>query len=287
MLSIIGKEFRSFFSSMLGYAIIAFYMLVVGIYFYAFNLFQAYPKFEYSLTSITFVFIVLVPILTMRTLAEERKNKTDQLLLTTPLSVEKIVIGKYLGTLSVYGIAMLITLVYPLILKSFGTVNLGLTYYAILGFTLLGAAYIAIGLFISSLTENPVIAAVVTFVTVLVTYLMASLGDMLPSGNLQSWIIFAVIYMILCFVLYSLVKSTLIVGIVAVVGEAVLAILYFVHPSIYDNTVAGVAKWLSVSKPFMYFSEGIVNASYIVYYISIIVVFLFLTIQSIKKRRWN
>ena len=164
MLAIIGREFRSFFSSMLGYAIIAFYMIVVGIYFYVVNLYMGYSTFETALTQSTFMFIVLIPILTMRSLAEERKNKTDQLLLTSPVSVEKMVIGKYLGILAVYMIAIVITFVYPIILSSFGDVNMGLTSYSILGFALMGAAYIAIGVFISSLTENPVIAAVVNYI---------------------------------------------------------------------------------------------------------------------------
>lgn len=287
MLAIIEKEFRSFFSSMLGYAIIAFYMIVVGIYFYVANLYLGYSSFETALSQSIFMFIVLIPVLTMRSLAEERKNKTDQLLLTSPLSVEKIVVGKYLGVLAVYMVAILISCVYPFILKSFGDVNMGLTFYSILGFALMGAAYIAIGVFISSLTENQVISAVVTFVVVLLTYLMSSLSDLFPSGNLQAWIIFAVLFAILCVVLYSLTKNIMITSVVAVIGEAALAILYFVHKSAYDNTIAGLAKWASISEPYSYFTQGIVNAGYILYYVSIVVVCLFLTIQSIKKRRWN
>lgn len=287
MIAIIGREFRSFFSSMLGYAIIAFYMIVVGIYFYVANFVIGYSTFETALTQSTFMFIVLIPILTMRSLADERKNKTDQLLLTSPLSVEKIVVGKYLGILAVYMIAIAITFVYPMILRSFGDVNMALTCYSIFGFALMGAAYIAIGVFISSLTENPVISAVVTFVVVLITYLMQSLSDLLPSGNMQAWIIFAVIFLILCIVLYTLVKNFLIVSVVGVIGEAVLAIMFFVDKSIYDNSIANLAKWASISEPYSYFTQGIVNAGYILYYISIVVVCLFLTIQSIKKRRWN
>lgn len=287
MLAIIGREFRSFFSSMLGYAIIAFYMIVVGIYFYVVNLYMGYSTFETALTQSTFMFIVLIPILTMRSLAEERKNKTDQLLLTSPVSVEKIVIGKYLGVLAVYMIAIVITFIYPVILSSFGDVNMGLTSYSILGFLLMGAAYIAIGVFISSLTENPVIAAVVTFVVVLITYLMQSLSDLLPSGNLQACVIFAVLFLILCVILYTLVKNMFIVSIVGIIGEGVIVALYFIDKSVYDNTVATVAKWASISEPYSYFTQGIVNAGYILYYISIAVVCLFLTIQSIKKRRWN
>ena len=287
MLANVQKEFRSFFSSMLGYAIIAFYMIVVGIYFYVANLYLGYSSFETALSQSTFMFIVLIPILTMRSLAEERKNKTDQLLLTSPLSVEKIVVGKYLGILAVYMVAIVISCMYPLILKSFGDVNMGLTYYSILGFALMGAAYISIGMFISSLTENQVISAVVTFVVVLLTYLMSSLSSLFPSGNLQAWIIFAVIFAILCIVLYTLIKNFMIVGTFAIIGEAILAILYFTNKSIYDNSIAGLAKWASISEPFSYFTQGIVNAGYILYYISIVVVCLFLTIQSIKKRRWN
>ena len=287
MLAIINKELRSFFSSMLGYAIIAFYMVVLGIYFVYINCLNQSGQFEYTLSSISFMFIVLIPILTMKSMADERRNKTDQLLITSPISVEKVVFGKYLGVLGVYLIAIVITCGYPLVLSKYGDLNFGLTYYSILGFALLGAAYIAIGVFISSLTENAVISAVVTFIVVLVTYLMSSLSSTLSNDNRVCWLVFAGLAIAACVVIYILVKNILIVGVVAVIAEAVLATLYFVKPEFYDNSLVGFAEKISMISPYQNYLQGIVNAKDIVYYLSVIAIFLFLTIQSIKKRRWN
>ena len=287
MLAIIGKELRSFFSSMLGYAIIAFYMIVLGIYFVVINCLNQQGHFEYALSGISFMFIVLIPILTMKSIADERRNKTDQLLLTSPISVEKVVLGKYMGILSVYLIAMAITCVYPLVLSKYGELNLKLTYYAILGFTLMGAAYIAIGMFISSLTENSVISAVVTFIVVLITYLMQSIQPMLTNDNKMCWLVFGALVIVACIVLYALVQNIFIVGIVAIIGEVVLAILYAVKPEIYDNSLMGFAEKLSMIGPYENYLLGIINPSHSLYYLSVMAIFIFLTIQSIKKRRWN
>ena len=288
MFAIISKELRSFFSSMLGYAIIAFYMIVLGIYFVMINCLQQLGHIEYTLSSISFMFIVLIPILTMKSLADERKNRTDQLLLTAPISVEKVVAGKYIGTLAVYLIAMVITCVYPLILGRYSDeINYKIAYASILGFTLLGAAYIAMGVFISSLTENSVISAVVTFITVLLTYLMASLASALPNDNMTVWLVYAVLVLILCIIFYALVKNFFITGIVAIIGELILAILYVRTPKVYDGALVALAEKLGVLKPYQNIMSGSLNAADILYYISVIAIFIFLTIQSIKKRRWN
>ena len=164
MIAVYKRELRSYLTSMIGYLFIFFILLLTGIYFSAYQLGAAYPRFEYTLSALTFVFLISVPILTMRVLAEERKQKTDQLLLTAPVSVEKIVLGKYFALVTIFAIPMLIMCFYPLLMTKFGTVSLGAAYTAILGFFLLGCANLAIGVFISSLTESQVIAAVLTFV---------------------------------------------------------------------------------------------------------------------------
>ena len=150
---------------MIGYLFIFFILLSDWYLFFSISARQRHTRrFEYTLSALTFVFLISVPILTMRVLAEERKQKTDQLLLTAPVSVEKIVIGKYFALVTIFAIPMLIMCFYPLLMTKFGTVSLGAAYTAILGFFLLGCANLAIGVFISSLTESQVIAAVLTFV---------------------------------------------------------------------------------------------------------------------------
>lgn len=157
MIAVCRKELRSYRISMIGYVFIAFMLAVVSLYFAYQNLNLASPRFELVLQNVQFIFLVFVPILTMRVLAEEKKQKTDQLLLTLPMTVKDIVIGKYLAVVVLFTIPMLIICIYPLILTMFGSVNLPAAYFSILGFYLLGCANIAIGVFFSSVTENPMI----------------------------------------------------------------------------------------------------------------------------------
>ena len=154
MLAIYKRELKSYLTSMVGYLFMFFVLLIAGIYFSAYQLSAAYPKFEYTLSALTFVFLISVPILTMRVLAEERKQKTDQLLLTAPVSVEKIVLGKYFALVTIFAIPMLIMCFYPLLMTKFGTVSLSAAYTAVLGFFLLGCANLAIGVFFSAITES-------------------------------------------------------------------------------------------------------------------------------------
>lgn len=158
MIAVCRKELRSYRISMIGYVFVAFMLAVVSLYFAYQNLNLASPRFELVLQNVQFIFLVFVPILTMRVLAEEKKQKTDQLLLTLPMTVKDIVIGKYLAVVVLFTIPMLIICIYPLILTMFGSVNLPAAYFSILGFYLLGCANIAIGVFFSSVTENPVIS---------------------------------------------------------------------------------------------------------------------------------
>ena len=167
MTAVYKRELKSYLTSMIGYLFIFFVLVLTGVYFSAYQLSAAYPKFEYTLSSLTFVFLIGVPLLTMRVLAEERKQKTDQLLLTAPVSVGNIVMGKYLALVTVYAIPVLIMCTYPLIMAKFGEVSYAASYTGILGFFLLGCANLAIGVFLSALTESQVIAAVLTVVFLL------------------------------------------------------------------------------------------------------------------------
>lgn len=154
MLAIYKRELKSYFQSMVGCVFVAFLLVFTGIYFVAYNLSAGYPYFSYSLAGSLIVFIVGIPLITMRSFSEERKNKTDQLLLTAPVSLWKVVLGKYLAMITVIGIPSVIFCIYPLIIKSQGTAYLGVDYISILVFFLLGCVFAAIGMFLSSLTEK-------------------------------------------------------------------------------------------------------------------------------------
>ena len=192
MLAVYKKELKSYFTSVIGWVFIAFFLILVGLYFMVYNLMNGYTDFSPVFSGVELFFILLlVPVLTMRIIAEENRQKTDQLLYTSPVSITKIILGKYLALITLFGIAMLVVCLYPLILSGLvkqvatGTeaVDFAIAYGSILGFFLLGAAYIAIGMFISSLTESQVIAAVASGVIMIFTYLMTSLAGLLPSGH--------------------------------------------------------------------------------------------------------
>ena len=190
MIAIYKRELRSFFHSFIGFLFIAVNLFFLGLYCTIYNLMNSYPYFSYAIAGCMFVFLFSVPILTMRVMADDRRNRTDQLILTAPVSVGRIVIGKYLATLTVFAIPCAIICLYPLVLSRFGKVPYGETYVAILGFFLYGAACIAIGVLVSSLTENIVIAAVLCFVALFVGYMMPGLcGLISETGNLLTKIL--------------------------------------------------------------------------------------------------
>lgn len=287
MTAIYKRELRSYLTSMIGYIFIFFILLLTGIYFSAYQLGAAYPKFEYTLSALTFVFLISVPILTMRILAEERKQKTDQLLLTSPVSVEKIVMGKYLALVTVFAIPMAIICFYPLLMTKFGTVSLGTAYTAILGFFLLGCANLAVGVFISSLTESQVIAAVLTFILLFAFYMMNGISSFFSEGALSTCITFGLLILAAAIIIYTMIKNLLISAVVCVAGEAVLAVLYVVNSEFFAGGIQKVLQVFNISGHFDNFANGIFDIKGVVYFLSVVAVCVFLTIQSIVKRRWN
>ena len=272
---------------MIGYLFIFFILLLTGIYFSAYQLGAAYPRFEYTLSALTFVFLISVPILTMRVLAEERKQKTDQLLLTAPVSVEKIVLGKYFALVTIFAIPMLVMCFYPLLMTKFGTVSLGAAYTAVLGFFLLGCANLAIGVFISSLTESQVIAAVLTFVILFAFYMMNGISSFFSEGAMSTCITFGLLILAAAIIIYTMIKNFLISAVVCVVGEIALVIVYVVNSSFFSGGIQKVLDIFNLSSHFDNFANAIFDVKGILYFVSVIAVCLFLTVQSIAKRRWN
>jgi ABC-2 type transport system permease protein len=190
MLAVCKREFRSLFWNILGWLFIGITLAIFGLYYYVYNLSYGYPYVAYSLSAISFIFIITAPLLTMRVFSEEKRARTDQLLLTSPVSLWKIVVGKFLALAGVYTICIAVICVAPLVLSMFGEVPLLETYVAILGFWLYGLTCIAIGTFVSSLTESQMISAVLTFILVFLGYMMSSLCSLFSStGNLLTTIL--------------------------------------------------------------------------------------------------
>ena len=287
MTAIYKRELKSYLTSMVGYLFIFFVLVLTGIYFSAYQLSAAYPKFETTLSAVTFVFLIGVPILTMRVLAEERKQKTDQLLLTAPVSVGNIVTGKYLALVTVYAIPILVLCTYPLIMSKFGTVDFGTAYTAILGFFLLGCANIAIGVFMSALTESQVIAAVLTFVLLFAFYMMNGISSFFSQTSMSTCVTFGLLILAAAIIVYTMIKNVLISAAVGVIGEVILVIVYLLKSSIFEGGIQKVLDIFNLSGHFDHFTNNIFDLKGIVYFLSVIAVCLFLTMQSILKRRWN
>ena len=287
MLAIYKKELKSYLTSMQGYVFMAFIMLVLGIYFTAYNLNYASPDFGTTLNSVTFVFLIITPILTMRILAEEKRNKTDQLLFTSPVPIWKIVFGKYLGMVTIYLIPVVITLFYPLILAKYGTVSYPMTLTAIVGFFFLGCANIAVGLFLSSITESQVIAAILTFVVLFCSFVMNGIESFFSQTAMASMLAFAVLAVLIAMVVYQMTKDNILTGITGVVLLGAVVIIYIVKSSLYEGAIQKLLDLLAIANHFDNFVGGILDFSGIVYMLSVICIFIFLTVQSIQKRRWS
>lgn len=222
----------------------------------------------------------------MRVLAEERKQKTDQLLLTAPVSVEKIVLGKYLALVTIFAIPMLVKCFYPLLMTKFGTVSLGAAYTAVLDFPS-GLCKPCNGVFISSLTESQVIAAVLTFVILFAFYMMNGISSFFSEGAMSTCITFGLLILAAAIIIYTMIKNFLISAVVCVVGEIALVIVYVVNSSFFSGGIQKVLDIFNLSSHFDNFANAIFDVKGILYFVSVIAVCLFLTVQSIAKRRWN
>ena len=220
---------------MTGYVLIAFLVIFTGIYFMAYNLNSGYPYFSYVLMNINYVLIIIIPMLTMRSFAEERKNKTDQLLLVAPVKLFDIVMGKYLAMVTVFAVPCLIFCIFPIIIKSFGTAYLKVDYLSILMFFLLGCVYLAIGMFLSSLTESQIIAAVTTFGVLLLIYLWGGLIDFLPTSATSGMIGIVVFVTIAALIIYRMTGNWMIAGIIEAIGVVAVVIVSFVKSSLFEN----------------------------------------------------
>ena len=287
MLAIYKKELHTYFTSMIGYVFIAIFLVIIGIYFTIQNLLYGLANLEQTLASITFLAALLIPLLTMRLMAEESKQKTDQLLYTSPITAFSIVLGKFLAVFTIYGIVILGLCTFPLIMRLYGSVPMAAAYSGILGFALLGATYLSIGLFISSLTESQVVAVVITFIVFIFTILMDAIASMLPTGNKEAVYIFAVLLLVLCFVIYLMVRNVTIAVTAGVILGAALLVIYNLKPSLLDGSVIKVFGWVSVMNRFNSFAYGMLDIASIVYYISVTFLFIFLTIQMINKKRFS
>ena len=287
MTAVFRHELSSYFKSVSGYVFGAFLLLFAGIYTTDINLNAGLTNFEYVLDYMCIIFLIIVPILTMRVVAEERRQRTDQLLYSLPLTMTEVVLGKYGALLVVFLAPMAVIGVYPLILSAFGNVYLPAAYSAWLGFFLLGAALLAIGMFISSLTESQAVAAWLCFVVMLVNYFITSLAGFISTTAFASFASFTVVILALAGIVWFMTRSGLASGVLALVLEAVLLFFYAGDTSAFEGLFPEVMENLSLFDQFYQFVNGVFDLRAVVYLLSVSGLFLFLTVQSLEKRRWS
>lgn len=287
MTSIIKKELRTYFTSMSGYIFLAFLIFLSAVYFVIGNLSAQSADFSGVLTGIAVYYLFLIPILTMRLFAEEAKLKTDQLLYTSPISITDITIGKYIAASIVLGIGTVITFIFPILLLLFADVNLPLVAVSYLGFFLFGLSLISVGLFVSSLTENQIIAAIITFAAVFLFFIMDGLAKALPADPLSSVCFLTAIIGLFGYIVYDSTKHTAAAVCITLFLLVAEAALYVTKPILFEGTIAYVLQWFSVFNRFTHFQRGILNVADIVYNLTFFTAFLYVTINGIEKRRWR
>ena len=287
MIAIFKREFKSYYSGMMGWLLTGVMLLFGGLYFTAANLQGGYTNYAISLYSFVIVLLIFIPLLCMRSFAEEKRSKTDQLLLTSPVSVSGIVLGKYLALLAMFAVPVAVFCLYPLVMLLLGGVDLMASYAGILGYFFMGAACIAVCMYLSTLTENQIIAALSGFGVLLVAYLLPSIQTLFTAGSGLAMAAFVVILLAVS-VIVGLRSRTLTLGAgVFLVGFVLLTILFNTKSAALTSAFTSVLGALALFEPFLDFVNGLFSVTALVYYLGVIVLFLFLTGQALEKRRWN
>lgn len=287
MTAVLKHELSNYFHSLTAYIFSAFLLAFVGIGAMLYNIQSAVANFEYVLSFVCLGFVVVIPILTMRVIAEERKQKTDQLLYSLPIKTWEVVAGKYLALLLVFLVPLCIVSVYPLIFARFGEVYLLTSYGSLLAFFILGAALIAIGVFISSLTENQGFAAGIAIPVILLNYYSVSLAEHVSATAFGSFVALCVFAVLVGAVIRFLTKNENLAYGIGILLILAFGIAYFMDSSKFEGLLPDIMTKLSLFERFYSFVNGVFDLTAIVYYVTVIIFFLFLSVQSLEKRRYN
>lgn len=287
MKAVFKHELSNYFHSLTAYIFGAFLLAFVGIGAMIYNIQQAVANFEYVLSFVSLVFVVLIPVLTMRVIAEERKQKTDQLLYSLPISTTQIIVGKYLALLVVFLVPLCMIGIYPMIFARYGEVYLLASYGSIAAFFIMGAALIAIGTFISSLTENQGFAAGIAIPVILLNYYSVSLAEHVSATAFGSAAALCVLCCLLGVIIRFMTKNENLAYAAAFVLILAVGIIYLTDSTVFEGLLPKIMTQMSLFERFYRFVNGVFDWTAIVYYLTVIVFFLFLSVQSLEKRRYN
>ncbi len=287
MLSIFKKEIKTYFNTVTGYGFLGFFVLITGYFFVSQNIVSASANYNDTLAGSMIMFLILVPVITMRLFAEEARQKTDQLLFCAPVKVTDIVGGKFLAAVVLFLIGMAITLIFPLTLSRFGDIDWGMTLVGLLGYFMMGACLISVGLFISVLTDNQIVAAAATFAAVFLLLMMDNISSSAPITVASSIIFIAFIIIGIGIIIYNSTKNLSAAGIFMLLCFVITVGIYLFKPNLFDGVIVSTLGWFSVLNRFENFYMGIISISDVIYYITFSLAFLYITVNTIEKRRWS
>lgn len=287
MIAILKHELRLYFHSLTAYVFGAFLLVTVGIGAMLYNLQAAVSNFEFVLSFSSVVFVVIVPILTMRVIAEERKQKTDQLLYSLPVSTTQVVMGKFLSLLLVYLLPLCVIAFYPLIFSQYGEVYQLTSYGSLFAFFLVGGALLAVGMFISSLTDNQGFAAGIGIAVILLNYFSVSLAEYVSATAMGNAIALFVLSALLGWLIRSLTRNENLGYGIGLTLMGITTATYLIDSTKFEGLLPNIMKKLSLFDRLDTFVNGVFDLTAVVYFLSVTIFFLFLTVQSLEKRRYN
>ena len=287
MLNIYRKDIHSYFTTFTGYLFIACILLVGGIYCYINNFFYGYSSFETAISYIPFFFVFLIPVISAGVFTDEKRQKTEQLLYTLPLTSRQIVLGKYCALLTILFLPLALLGIYPIVMSFFGQVNFTVAYSTLFAIFLLGAALSAICMFISSLTENIIVSAVLCFGIMFVLYQMDNFADGLTPSAKNSYIGFIVLAVALAVFIWFMTKNIYVAIIPSVIVVIILNILYKVSLSFVAGKINLIMSNVAIFSKLDNFMNGIFDINTLVYYLSIVALFVLFTIYTFERKRWN
>ncbi len=288
MISIYKKELRSYFTNLTGYVAIALILVLSGMFIKIVAFDAKYSFIQNVLPSASIILLLAVPIITMSSFAGEKAQKTASLLYSLPLSTSKIVIGKYLSMLTVLAVPVGVISLIPVILKNYGELDYFSIYTAIVMFFLLICAMTAICMFMSSLCESQVIAAVLGSGALIVCYFASLLTSVIPKTEVASFAAFLVLAALIGLISYGFTKNFYIALGVGAVLMAVVSVIYMNDKSLFLGLIQRSVNLLSLFDRFAdAVNSKVFDLNTSVYYASVSVFFTVLTVQTVEKRRYS
>ena len=285
MTAILRRELRSYAVTLTGPMAAAVMLFVAGLMFRYINLHNGYATFAYAISNSGIIFYIVVPMLSMRVFAEERRQRTDQLLFTAPVTLLDIVLGKYLALAAVFAAPVMVMALYPLIIAHFGQGPFLIDYASLLAFFLEGCAYLAVGMLLSSMTENVIIAAIGSILFGFATQMIHNVYSLFDGGGMASLVFFVILSILMGILVYVMTRFYYVSILVTAAGAIACFALFMVNDSWFVGRIRLILGALDFYSHTIDFYQGSVSLENYVYFISVAVCGLALTMLSVRKRR--